>query len=134
MTAVAASGRVRPPAPADQASAVLTQAVAVQASTIVLVAGVPLIEMPTDQSTTDASGYGPEKPAAERITGQRAAGTADDCADRTVTAAALMVIIAIMPVVGMTLIVVTRVLIALGEYRRCKNKRSGQRSKYSCAL
>ena len=90
--------------------------------------------MPADQSTTDASGYGPEKPAAERITGQRAAGTADDCADRTVTAAALMMIIAIVAVVGMALIVVARVLIALGECRRCNNKRSGHKSNYSCAL
>ena len=125
MTAVAASGRVQPPAPADQAGAVLTQAVALQASTIVLVAGVPLIEMPADQSTTDASGYGPEKAAAERITGQRAAGTANNCADRTVTAAALMVIIAIVAVVGMTLIVVPRVLIALGKRWRRNDKRSG---------
>lgn len=125
MTAVAALGLVRKPAPADQAGAVLTQAVAVQASAIVLVAGVPLIEMPADQSATDTSGNGPKKPAAESITGQRAAGTADDRADRTVTAAALMVIIAIVAVVGMPLVVVARILIALGKRWRRNDKRSG---------
>ncbi len=81
----------------------------------VLVTGVPLIEMPADQGATNAAGNGPKKPAAERITGQRTAGTADDCADRTVTAAALMMIIAIVAIIGMPLVVVARILIALGK-------------------
>ena len=81
----------------------------------------PLIEVPAYQGATNATSDGAKNSAAKGVTGQRAACTASDGANRTVTPAALVMIIAIPTIIAMPLVVVARVLIAwaLSNCRCC---------------
>ena len=72
-----------------------------------------LIEVSAKQGATDAARYGPKKPAAKRIASQRTSGATNDRPDRAITTTALMVIITTTAVVIMSLIVVTRIPVAI---------------------
>lgn len=71
-----------------------------------------LVEVTSDQRATDATSHRSERASAQRIAEQRTTGTARDRADRSVTPAALPMI---MPASAMVDMVVT--IIVLREYR-----------------